>query len=289
MTSKGQLYMADSEKVRKRKEKFSDEVRSRILNDPLNDGALLSRLEGIHGNIRVLQTDQEARIRFFKRILDIRKLDPESDQIAYGLRKLREIIISVYNLNKNDSSFVAFILKVFDVSVKYHVDRNEISKTLPSLQFVIETPELREFGSRYEELVGCYILYTSHIDLNVEKSIQLSSKLLVNSSYRNTCKRLALIYCCRSEPFSFWFSTVAQLSDSSLMKTFLIALPAFEYIKEQTIVTISKCYNQLGLTFMEVGWFHNMFQNLEETVAKRWVVEQTIRSGKIVKFKQRIN
>lgn len=278
----------ENERLRLRKEKFSSKARAAILNDPLKDRALLSRMSGNHEGIQELQQNEDSREEFWKTIMLKYEQDPGSDLISHGLRKIREVIVSIFQSHLSDERFLNFTLEVSTTSLDYYLDKGDISNIFICLEFALYTLRpVMEYKHHLDEFSACYALYVSHVDNNIEKSLRLSTEYLKDTEYYQTCNNLSMIYCTRCYPPSKWFKIVSELLHGSLLRRFIMALPSFELMKENTLALVGKCYNQIPLIFLENGWFAGMFNNIEDTVSRRWDIETKPSGNRVVIFKKR--
>lgn len=278
--------MNSEQKLQKRRLKFSKTAKQHILEDALDDKSLLSRSDTVNDSIKRLQRDQEARKRLLLEIETIEQTEPDSDRVEHGLRKLREVIVSVSQKNCMDSDFVELAGRVCEKTTRFYCRRKEVNKCYPSLHFYSKhlLPQVR--GGLPSEIASCCALYVSHVDQDLLTCLRQLNTYKLDAHHQEVCLTLSLAYCIQDQPASNWFRAVSQLRNSSLLREFVLALPAFHQVRTRALQTISKSYNQLSLSFIDQYWYHGLYQNLESDIADRWMIETTNEDIKIVKFKK---
>ncbi|SCU87584.1 LAMI_0D06656g1_1 [Lachancea mirantina] len=261
-----------------------------LLRARLADIVLLSRSGVPTGALARLQESPQARTALFELIAAANHQIPESETIGHGLRLLREVLVSVYarDGNRSNSHFITFCIDVFLLSLKYHISNKQPTRVAPILIFVATHQELAT-DPRCVEILACYVLYISHMDNDVAKSVEICIQFLHDSKLKDTCLRLSLIYCARTEPLANWFEIVAATPESSLLRQFIEALPAFEHVKSKYLAELSRCYNQISLAFLSGKYFHGLFQDLETVVATLGILQESKTHGKTVKFKRAVS
>ncbi|SCV00613.1 LANO_0F07756g1_1 [Lachancea nothofagi CBS 11611] len=278
--------MDNKEALAKRKLAFSENARRQILHDQLRDSSLLSRSASTNIALRQLQRDQCARDDFLKEIETQEEQAPNSSLVEHGLRKLREIIVAAGSNICRDPKFLDFATRVYEKTVKYYCKHREAHKSYPSIRFYVDNLLQHAISnSLSQQMVACCALYISHGEGNLTRCLTLLNSHMLNSDLYEPSKTLSLVYCIQNQPPSVWFKVVSELPDSSLIRIFISALPAFQKMQQRTMKMISVCYNQLSVSFLSVYWFHGMWKDLEHYVSQNWTIETLQNSTKIVKFK----
>ncbi|CUS22940.1 LAQU0S07e03664g1_1 [Lachancea quebecensis] len=277
--------MSEQEKLAKRRLKFSKEARQQILGDHLNNQALLSRSQSPDETIKRLQRDHQAREELLDNIEAKEIHNAPSDQIEHGLRKLREIIVGAGDANRRDPSFVQFACRVYQKSVLFYCRRQEVTKCYQVLNFFVESLAPYAPSQLAKEMSACYAIYMSHVDNNISGFFEVLNRIELNSQYSQVCIALSLIYCVQDQSLSTWFRIVSEIPPHSLLRDFILALPAFGLLKSRTLGTLSKCYNQLSVAFIKQYWFHDLYTELEPELEQKWNIETTKSNARIVMFK----
>ncbi|KAM3162667.1 hypothetical protein ACU8KH_02923 [Lachancea thermotolerans] len=277
--------MSELERLAKRRLKFSEDARQQILGDHLKDRSLLSRSQRPNGAINRLQRDHQARKELLDSIEAIERTHESSDQIEHGLRKLREVIVGAGDTDWRNLEFTQFACRVYQKSVWFYCSRQEATKCYPILNFFVE--RLAPFAPRElaTQISACCAIYISHVDNNISGFFEVLDEIELDSHYLQICVALSLIYCVQDQPMSTWFRIVSQIPPHSLLRDFIVALPAFKVLKSRTLKLLSKCYRQLSVTFISQHWFHYLYPELEPDLEQRWDVEITTNNAHIVMFK----
>ncbi|CCE65302.1 hypothetical protein TPHA_0K01690 [Tetrapisispora phaffii CBS 4417] len=285
--------------VARRREKFSKGARDRILNDSLNDTALLSRSSqnGTAG-ITALQRDQSKRVQFFKSLKDEYDQDAINDPKGFELklRKLREIIVSVYDENRRDSQFLQLAEDAYILSYKFMVEHHNNSASLVSiLEFMINNNLKCS-----KKFLPTYIIYITHSLKNLETALQLNYKYYyeTDSLLYYTLLRSSLIYVQSTESPSEWFKILAdikiaivgadELSQENILFQYLINSEHMEVMKLKTLSHLSKCFNQLPLAYAVDQLFCN-FIDKSYLIRKGYKVDTTKSGTVMIIFKDRSN
>lgn len=265
--------MDSSTRIEQRKLKFSRSSAKRILDDPLKDESLISR--GSSSNLLNLQRDQSAREQLLSRI---KKLQ-DGHTFEHGLRKLREVTLSVFDENKQDPNFIALVHQVYQLSYEYFFKKQDFAK-LGNLVF---NPMFHNFpeNSFFQQL---YALYASHVESDLSKCISIltyDTPSHIPAQERQLI-RLSSIYLANLESPSQWFYILSRLPKNQLQ--FLTSIPAFKHMKDRCFQYLKICYNQISLDYSLRSWFYGMIE--ESDIPNDWPLE-TIRGTQTLVFKGR--
>ncbi|SCU93688.1 LADA_0G04412g1_1 [Lachancea dasiensis] len=281
--------MSDEAILYKRRQKFSEEARQAILNDQLKDHALLSRSHRTSDILQDLLHDENARLKLLQEIEKQELIDPDGNLVERGLRKLREVIVAAKPKSRRKPAFVHLAIQVYIKTIRFYCRRRENHKSLPGLRFyvenLLENADPRD-QQRSHELIACCALYIAHSEQDILRCLELLKKHLYGNKIYDHCRVLASVYCLRSEPPCVWFATVSQFPDTSLVRSFLLTLPAFHEMQRRTIKVICTCYNQLSLSFISSYWFHHLWEDIESYLIDHWAIEVYENGSKVAKFKK---
>ncbi|SCU92711.1 LAME_0F01156g1_1 [Lachancea meyersii CBS 8951] len=280
--------MSHDTRLEKRRFKFSEHARQQILNHQLHDQFLLSRSGAINKNLHLLQNDQAARMRLWTEIEAQESLDGNSPLIEHGLRKLREIIITVDSESYCDVEFRTLAARVCEKTVQFYSRRGEHHKSYPFLKFYVHNLLIYDASEALsQELAICCALYISHYAHDISLCLSLLRSQMSDFTLHELCKTLSLVYCIKNEPSCVWFRAMTQIPASSLVRQFLETLPAFEEMKQRTIQMVSSSYNQISISFLSAYWFSGLWADLEPQISQKWSIE-TLKTGtRVVKFKSK--
>ncbi|BAO38502.1 hypothetical protein KLMA_20044 [Kluyveromyces marxianus DMKU3-1042] len=278
--------MDSKERLERRRAKFSEQRRQELLNDPLQDKGLLSRglsdpsatdSSSDSNAMTRLMNHQKYRDQLFE---EIKQLPASDERVEHGLRKLREIIISIRKREHHDPPFLKFTDEVYIYSANYYLDQEHIDWT--KLLGVLSAN-----STSSKEFLTCKTLYHS-IELREHthsiQAITLSSHLFEHPAL---CKNI-ILSCALDNPHQ-WFTTLAQFKDHSpFLYKFLSRLPYHRKSINEIIKTISKSYRQLSLEYISQFWFASVpIPHLKQLIASLYTTIDTPSGSTIVKFAQK--
>lgn len=264
----------------KRQQKFSETARTKIINDPLRDTALLSR--SASSNVKKLLATQQAREEFLKQLQLEASQKPDNQAVLeHSLRKLREVIVSVYDENESDPKFLDFVTDVYKMSYNLYLSKREFS-TLGGIVLNFMASKLPQLSEDYTTL---YIIYLSHVEHNMDKCLSLIMKGILGGSVDSLSHklvRLSLIYENHTTCPSEWFQILKTFPSDSLLHKFLKASPAYLEMKQRCFQMVEKCYNQIPLDFLLNGWFHGFV--LVSEISKNYQITTNSHGTQIIAF-----
>lgn len=263
----------EDSRAEKRRLKFSQEARDAILRDPLRDGSLLSRSST--SSVRELQTSQQAREQL------LLQLQSQKDRVLleHGLRKLREIIVSVFQGCKDDISFLELVHKTYNMSYDFFLEERQFNK----LGAVVLSFMATNFPcSPYREL---YALHSSHVGNNLNECIKVLAgdpPLYKLDKLHRQLILLSSIYVANMDSPSRWFQILMTLPTH--LHKYLVAIPAYSHMRTRCLQHVRRCYNQISLDFLLNYWFHGMATKSD--IQREWHAEVNHTSQMIV-FRRR--
>lgn len=274
----------DAQRKLRRLQKFSSTARDRIINDPLTDRALLSR--SASSNLDGLLNSQRLREQLLQQ-LKAKRLEATKDdaQIEHGLRKLREVIVSVSEQHKSDSQFIKFSLDVYKMSYDFYLSKREYQKLGNLVLAFMATKLPSELTADYRVV---YVLHLSHIENNMGKCIKMIELEYgrhgrIDDMLRKLL-RLSLIYTNHTECPSEWFKLLASFPVGSPVYEFLRPSPAYAGMLKRCLVMVGKCYNQISTGYLLEGWLHNFLEKTE--LSHLYHIRQTPKGNEIIDFKE---
>lgn len=274
---KDQDSLEESKRLR-RLHKFSTAARDKIINDPLNDRALLSRSSS--NSVEELLRSSKTRNQLLNRL---KNEDVNDSQLEHGLRKLREVIVSAYEQNKDDPSFQRDLLDVYQMSYEYYFIKKDYGK-LGNIVLKFIFTHLREISAEYAEYADIYILHVSHNEFDMGKCLTLiRSRNKIDDNTRKLLD-LSLIFNNHTSCPSRWFELLAKMPESSLAYQFLRDSPAYKEMQKRCFTIVSKCYNQISSEFLLRQWFHCLLSQSE--LSQHYQTTTTPRGDQIIVFKR---
>ncbi|CCF58946.1 hypothetical protein KAFR_0F03500 [Kazachstania africana CBS 2517] len=270
------------EQLERRRKKFSKETRDRLINDPLLDAALLSRSKNIF--LKNLQQDQQQREQLLAKL----KAEERSDVLDHGLRKLREIIVSIFDSNNNDVGFVRFVEEVYTTSFEFFLSNNQFQKMGPILKFIVDN--LVHIAC-YAEYFEAYIVYISHIQNDLSSSLKLIKGKDALRQY-NDAMLLSLIYGCSIDSPHTWFKLLMEKhynKDDSLMYRMLLKAGKIEEMQLRVINIIKVSYNQISMAFLKDFWLCKclLLPKVLKELEALYFIEQKADGTCLIYFKKR--
>lgn len=266
--------------IDKRKQKFSKEAIEKIRNDFLQDASLLSRQQN-SDNFSKLLTSQSAREKLLMEI----KTCSNTDLIEHGLRKLREVIVSLWDSKETDPSFIKFAQNVYVESYKFSLGANKLNMVGNIvLQFLIE--KLPQFAKE-KGFLTVYIIYISHIEMDMNKAISL---MLKYDYLKETLLILITSYCFNKTKPDEWFQVlVDSYIDDKLVVEFLEAAGKITELQERCLGACKKSYNQLSLSAFSELWLHRypLSKAVEQQMIELYGLQTANEGSKILYFKKR--
>lgn len=264
-----------------RLQKFSTTARDKIINDPLNDRALLSRSSS--SSLEELLKSPEARDQLLNQLREISSKSEavNNSQLEHGLRKLREVIVSVYEQNKEDYAFLQTANDVYQLSYNYYLNKKDFGK-LGNLVLKFMFTHLSSDSNR--EYADIYILHVSHNENDIGKCLELIGRQATITNDARRLLGLSLIYSKRTECPSKWFQLLAEMPESSLAYKFLKRSPAYSEMQTRCIAVVSKCYNQISVEFLLRQWFYGFLSPSE--ISQRCQTRTTSSGTQIIEFKR---
>ncbi|KAG0656490.1 hypothetical protein C6P45_002660 [Maudiozyma exigua] len=286
----GTYQLTMSTPMERRKLKFSTAKRDEIQNNLLKDAALLSRSQGTNTQLESLKTDHKKREQLLRQI----KNETNDSNIEHGLRKLREIIVSIIPGSRNDKRFLSFAEDVYIMSYEFFFKRKEWGK-LGGI--VLEFFKDNLLDAYYNKgFLQVYVLYLSHIENNLTKSME--ELLRINSNELIDENRyildLSVIYCRKTQSPRNWFRI---LQESQLQKRYgrayqlIVDSGKVNEMQERSYKIASVSYNQLGMETFEQQWLLQipMSTHLRKGIASTFVIRENKDGTSTIMFKQRIS
>lgn len=261
MVDRGKLE-EDSRRLR-RLQKFSNDARERIINDPLNDRALLSRSSS--SSLDDLRSSSKARRELLEQLKAIwaQNSRARDDQVEHGLRKLREVIISIYGQHSQEEEFVLFTLDVYKLSYEYYDVKKEHHKLGNLVLAFIVNNIPKQLAAEYAE---AYAVYISHFERDTGNCLRFVNKWhsegKLDGSYRRLI-RMSMILNHGAESAGKWFELLGEIPSSSLAYKLLRSSSAFPEMRDRCFATVSRCYNQISVSFLLQRWFHDFLNEAE--------------------------
>lgn len=266
--------------MERRKLKFSEESLQRIRSDPLKNVGLLSRSNV--DSIQELQQSQEERENLLLRL----KHEESIERVTHGLRKLREVIISVFDNNKKDERFLRLVEETYLMSYENYLRKGDIYAIGGIvLEFIVE--KLPEFAKE-NQIVELHIIYLSHFDNNLEKCLQSIRKY--NPKEKGELLNMSLLHCRNNSSLHYWFQDLIVIQKKQKL-TFEL-LHKSGKIKEmqlRCLLSLQMSYNQLSWEYFQSFWLASIPADpLVFSKAKvDYNLTETSNGSKIMYFKQR--
>ncbi|CAB4256746.1 similar to Kazachstania africana KAFR_0F03500 hypothetical protein [Maudiozyma barnettii] len=273
--------------LERRKLKFSNTTRDEIRNDLLKDVALLSRSQGPNQQLESLKTDATKRVQLLSQI----KEETDDSNIEHGLRKLREIIVSMMSDGGHDNQLLTFAEEVYIMSYAFFLRRKEWGKVGG---IVLEFAKDNLHDLFYERgFLEVYILYLSHLEHNLTKCIDM---ILQGQKYNiikihTALLRLSVIYCDETSPPTLWFRI---LQESQLKEKYPQAYQLLEYsgkiaeMQERCFNIIKVSYNQISWQYLEEDWLLGipMNENLRSTIENTYLIIMNNNGSRTIMLKK---
>ncbi|SMN22511.1 similar to Kazachstania africana KAFR_0F03500 hypothetical protein [Maudiozyma saulgeensis] len=276
-----------SSPLERRKLKFSNTKRDEIRDDLLKDVALLSRSQGPNQQLESLKTDATKREQLLNQI----KVETNDSNIEHGLRKLREIIVSMICDDNNDQ-WIPFAENVYIMSFEFFLRRKEWGKIGGIvLEFIKDNLHDLFYERGFLEV---YILYLSHLEHNLTKSIDMISQgknVRVNET-NNYLLRLSTIYCEETAPPTIWFRI---LQESQLKEKYPQAYQLLEQSGKVTEMQgrcfniVKMSYNQISWQYLEEDWLLGipMNETLRSTIENTYLINKNSNGSRTIMLKKR--
>lgn len=276
--------------MERRRKKFSSGNRGGL--NPREDIGLLSRSSGASSaSLEALQGSQIQRVQFLRQL----KQENDPELLGYGLRRLREIIVSVFHTNRHNTDFISFLGEVYSLSYQVFLSQAEYVKCGNIvLSFLVE--HVPQWAARHGYLAA-YIIYLSHFERDLSKAISeyYRYKYIVTSTkdyLANDLVKLSVLYNEQSGLPKEWFQIVNSEKFTSRYPLAYDLLRSSGKICEVQLRCISTCtisYNQIPLEFLETGYLCGY--PLEDEVLKeihaKYSVEKRGEGREIIMFRRR--
>lgn len=274
--------------MERRKLKFSSAKRDEIQNNLLKDVALLSRSQGTNAQLESLRTDHKKREQLLSQI----KNETNDSNIEHGLRKLREIIVSILPDSHNDKRFLSFAEDVYIMSYEFFLKRKEWGKLGGIvLEFIKDNLHNVYYNKGFLQV---YVLYLSHIENNLSKSMEELLRIDSNelTDERRYILDLSVIYCQKTQSPRKWFRI---LQESQLQKRhprayqLIVDSGKVNEMQERSYEIARVSYNQLGMETFEQQWLLQtpMNTHLRKEIASTFVIRENKDRTSTIMFKQR--
>lgn len=264
----------------RRKQKFSKESTEKIRNNFLLDVSLLSRQQNAKDFTKLLNLQSE-RDKLLFQIQDC----SNDELIEHGLRKLREVVVAIWDSNKDDPIFIHFVQNVYVESYNFFLRVNKINMIGNIvLEFLVKN--LPQFAKE-RGFLTIYILYVSHVEMDINKSILV---MLNFDFWEENLINLATFYCIRKTKPDKWFQILTEnYINDQLVIEFLEVTGKITELQERCLTVCSKSYNQLSLNAFNQIWLHNYPLNsiIETKIIKSFSLQTTTDDVKVIHFKQR--
>lgn len=244
---------ADTETLKRRREKFSKESLRAVKDDPLKDVSLLSR-----GNTQADEqlNTMEKREAF---ILRLSKLDDDKESLEHGLRKIREVLVSCFDSESHNARFIFLCEQVYQMTYDLLLAQQKIDKlALTVLEFIVSNQ-----NSFHEEFqISFWYIYILYFGLSVqdlEKCLAVAVELRrtnykYDSQTLDSILDLALVYNLENDSPAQWFSTLSHIKSDKLLK-FIDATGALNDMHMRCLKLVTRCYNQISMEFLQNYWF----------------------------------
>lgn len=270
--------------MERRKQKFSQESINRIKGNYLLDATLLSRSHQ-DSNLNILLTDQTEREVFLAQIKETNSLDLKE----HGLRKLREIIVSIFESHKDDHKFTQLIKECYQLSYNLFLNQkkfNQIGGIV--LSFLVENMSdlAKDLG-----FLQLYILYLSHWENDILKSIDTLQRyrdLVPNEEY-NCLMQLCLTFCQGTNPPNEWFQLLNYYKNNKLIMEFFTKTSIISQMQNNCLAMCQKSYNQLSSEVFNDLWLNNipLESELEQTARNSFAFETLSNGSEMMYFKKK--
>lgn len=282
------VNMNDDEKARiaRRKAKFSEQRRQELLDDPLKDKSLLSRSTADNETTVMmrLKTNQTVRDQMFVQIQELARSGNSDDEvIEHGLRKLREIIVSIYHSEKRNDEFMNSVKNVYIYSIEFYLGRRPVNWT--KLVNILEAFVRKVSGVlECKEHGSALVLYEAIEQQQYGRSLQIIQGHEKQLWDPVLCR--LIVKSCATDNFHLWFYALSKLDDKTFLYKFLITLPYHEQAVHTVLNIISRSYHQLTLAHITEFWFQSVpIAHLKDVISSRWTVNE-LNHGSIVKFRK---
>lgn len=267
-----------------RTKKFSQESIHRIKGNHLLDTSLLSRSQ-VNSGLNGLIADQREREKLFYDIVHTDNIEVKE----HGLRKLREIIISVFESQKNDSAFIDLVKSCYQLTYEIFLEEQKYIQiggiVFPFL--INNMPELA-YTMGFVEL---YILYLSHWELNLFKSIDIlkQCKTLLSKQEYQYLLRMVLIFSQDIEPPNMWFQLLKFYNSNKLIMDFLNKTQIVQKIQFRCLDMCQRSYSQLSFDVFKQIWLQNvpLDATVETEARKRYLFEKLSNGSEMIYFKKK--
>lgn len=284
------MTMKRNTRMERRREKFSNGSRGGL--NQREDTGLLSRSSGVSSaSLEALQGSQLQRVEF------LRQLQQENDPelLGYGLRRLREIIVSVFHTNRQNTDFISFLGEVYSLSYHVFLSQAEYVKC-GNIVFSFLVEHVPQWAAQHGYLAA-YIIYLSHFEQDLPKAISeyYRYKYIVsetNDYLDNDLVRISVLYSKQSSLPKEWFQIVNSEKFTSRYPLAYDLLRSSGKIREMQLRCLSICrfsYNQIPLEFLETGYLCGC--PLEDEVLKeihtKYSIEKRGEGRAIIMFKRR--
>lgn len=270
--------------MERRKQKFSQDSINKIKGNYLLDASLLSRSQR-DSNLNILLTDQTEREKFLTQIKETDSLNLRE----HGLRKLREIIVSIFESHKNDLKFIQLVKESYQLSYNLFLNQkkfNQIGGIV--LSFLVENISDLANDMGFLQL---YILYLSHWEHDILKSIdtlQRYKHLISNNEYKCLIQ-LCLTFCEGTNPPNEWFQLINYYKDNKLIMEFFTKTDIILQVQKKCLTMCQKSYNQLSSEVFNDLWLSNtpLESEVEQTARTSFLFETLANGSEMIYFKKK--
>lgn len=274
--------------MERRRLKFSNAKRDEIQNDLLKDVALLSRSQGTNKQLESLKTDSNKRDQLLSQI----KNHTNDSDIEHGLRKLREIIVSILPDSRSDKDLLLFVEDVYITSYEFFLRRKEWGKIGGiALEFIKDNLHDLYYKKGFLQV---YVLYLSHIENNLSKSMEETLKLDSNkyNDENMYLVDLSVVYCMNTQPPNRWFKLLQQ---SQLQKQYprayelLLESGKIKEMQDRSFEIVKVSYNQLSMQTFERQWLlqTRINNHLRNEIESTYVIRENKDGTNTMLLKQR--
>lgn len=274
----------ESKRIR-RQQKFSSDAREKIINDPLRDRALLSRSNT--ASLNNLQKSPKARGELLEALRSIwsHSDGSKNSQLEHGLRKLREVIISIYSKQKTDREFVRFSYQVYELSYEFYLSQKDYRKLGNLVLKFMVTNMPKNLITEYMDV---YALFIAHIECDMGNCLQFVRNWMdLDNHFEGSTKRyvqMSVVFNNHTQSPDTWFKLLEDIPKDSLVYRFLKDSPAYTEMSERCLSTVSKCYNQISVDFLLRHWLHGFM--VESELNKRFDTKLNAHGTHIIEFKR---
>ncbi|CCK70115.1 uncharacterized protein KNAG_0D03690 [Huiozyma naganishii CBS 8797] len=272
----------------KRRQKFSQESLNRIKNDQLLDTGLLSRSQSSAAYKR-LQESHEDRVALFNQIKSLDGTTQMSTK-AHGLRKLREIIISVFDSKKENPVFIEFVFKVYTLTYEVYMEQRDFDK----IGGIVLEMLMRYLPDQCVQngFADLYVVYLSHWENNIAKAYDVIRTIRSGLTSREPLLQLCSLFYGETGAPRYWFQILQeQFNENSnqWIIPFLKKSGVIDKMQKRTLMICAKSYNQLSMPAFQEMCLQKVtiVPGLEKFIEETFELETLSDKTQVIYFKRR--